>query len=155
MRFSTGLGIITSAFLMSATTPPANAAPSDACTLLTTQQVATATGVAMGAGAHVTPTFVKTCTWVSSSDTPHEIATLSFQDPQAFAAGRVPMVKSITVTPASGIGDGAYYVVVGSLATLMVKKGNIVLKAALYAEIPLDKIKAIEKAMALQALNKI
>ncbi|HVZ27516.1 MAG TPA: hypothetical protein VG798_02575 [Rhizomicrobium sp.] len=155
MRSSTGLGILFSALVISATVLSASAAPGDACALLTTQQAAVATGVAMGAGAHVTPTFVKTCTWVSAGDNPHEIATLSFLDPQAFAAGRVPMVKSITVTPASGIGDGAYYVVVGSLVTLMVKKGNVVLKAALYAEIPLDKIKAIEKAMALQALNKI
>ncbi len=155
MRSSTGLGILILAFVISASAAPAIAAPSDACALLTTQQIATATGIAMGVGTHVTPTFVKTCTWVSSGDNPHEIATLSFQDPQAFSAGRIPMVKSITVAPASGIGDGAYYVVVGNLVTLMVKKGNVVLKAALYAEIPLDKIKTIEKAMALQALNKI
>ena len=155
MRSGTGLGILLSVFLVSTVVPPASAASSDACALLTTQQAAAVTGVAMGAGAHVTPTFVKTCTWVSSGDNPHEIATLSFLDPQAFAAGRVPLVKSITVAPASGIGDAAYYVVVGNLVTLMVKKGNVVLKAALYAEIPLDKRKAIERALALQALNKI
>ncbi len=155
MRSSTGLGILLSASLMLASISPASAAPSDACTLVTTQQVTAAIGVVMGAGTHVTPTFVKTCTWVSSGDNPHEIATLSFQDPQAFGAGRIPIVKSITVVPASGIGDGAYYVVVGNLVTLMVKKGGVVLKAALYAEIPLDKRKTIERALALQALNKI
>jgi hypothetical protein len=151
----TGLGILFSLFVASTIIPATSAAPSDACALVTMQQAAAATGVAMGAGAHVTPTFVKTCTWVSSGDNPHEIATLSFLDSQAFAAGRVPLVKSITVTPVSGIGDGAYYVVVGNLVTLMVKKGNVVLKAALYAEIPLDKRKAIERALALQALSKI
>jgi len=57
---------------------------------------------------------------------------------------------------ASGIGDDAYYTTMGAGYTgLMVKKGNLALKIAVYSDMPADKKKAVEKTLALQALSKL
>ena len=54
-------------------------AETDACTLLTPVQVAAAVGGAMSDGTHVTPTFVKTCTWTPSGNSKLGSVTLSLQ----------------------------------------------------------------------------
>ena len=57
---------------------------------------------------------------------------------------------------ASGIGDDAYYTTMGTGYTgLMVKKGNVAMKIAVYGGMPTDKKKTAEKTLALQALSKL
>jgi hypothetical protein len=63
---------------------------------------------------------------------------------------------SMASQSASGIGDDACYTSMGAGYTgLMVKKGNVALKIAIYGEMPADKKKAAEKTLALQALSKL
>ena len=50
-------------FCAAAALPSIAQADTDACTVLTPAQVGAAVGVPVAAGTHVTPTFVKTCTW--------------------------------------------------------------------------------------------
>lgn len=59
-------------------------------------------------------------------------------------------------TSAAGIGDDAYYTSMGSTYTgVMVKKGNIAFKVAMYGDLPTEKKKAVERTLALQALSKL
>lgn len=153
MPSGTRLGAMLAAVVIVATAaPPATAASADACSLLTPAQVGTALGASVGAGTYVTPTFKKTCTWTVTGG--HEYVTLMLEDVNSFDSGKVPLAASIIVTPASGVGDDAYYLAVGPNVGLIVKKGNVSFKVAVYAsDTTLDKKKALEKALAQQVVS--
>lgn len=129
----------------------AMAATDDACSVLTPAQVSAAAGVTVGAGQYVTPTFKKTCTWHAKDI----IITLNLQDAAAFDKGKQLANYGAKMTAVAGLGDGAYYMTMGTQqVALMVKKGNTAFKVAVYAKLPLEKLEAMEKALAQQAVGK-
>lgn len=155
-----------------AAAPSASAAPDDACTLLTQAQVSAAVGTPVGAGSHVTPTFLKTCTWTPSGGSASGVkaVTLSFQAAAAFESAKRLMEQTtamtklekgaaanqVSNTSASGIGDDAFYTSTGGNYTgLLVKKGNVSFKVAIYGDAPVKQKEAMEKTLALQALSKL
>src|SRR6202161_2884182 len=122
----------------------ANAATAeDACSLLTPEQVSAGLGVPMGVGTYVTPTFKKTCTWNATTNGGGYV-TLMLQDLNAYQSGKqLGQMKSISETSISGIGDDAYFLAVGSNVGLIVKKGNVAFKVAVYAHAPIEKKQAM------------
>ena len=173
MHATAGFAALAVAILLFAitTAPSASAATSDdACALVTRAQVSAVVGVPVDAGTHVTPTFVKTCTWGPTGGAREDVkaVTISFQNAASYDAGKRLMQQTQAVVnqtqggasmasdSASGVGDDAYYTSMGAGYTaLMVKKGNVALKIAIYGGMPTDKKKAVEKALALQALSKL
>jgi hypothetical protein len=136
------------------------AAPTDdACSLLTAAQVGAAAAVSVGAGTYVTPTFKRTCTWTPSGDGAKTIAsiTLLLEAATAFDAGkRLGAAKNVVITPASGVGDDAYYLAIGTMVSLIVKKGDTTFKVSVYSGgLPLEKKESIEKVLALQVASKL
>ncbi len=130
----------------------AMAATDDACSVLTPAQVSAAAGVTVGAGEYVTPTFKKTCTWHAKDI----IITLNLQDGAAFEKAKGMASYGAKMTPVGGLGDGAYYMTMGTQqVALMVKKGNTAMKVAVYSKLPQEKLEAIEKAVAQDALSKL
>src|SRR3954471_11484545 len=86
-------------------------AETDACTLLTPAQVAAAVGGAVSDGTHVTPTFVKTCTWTPSGKSRLGSVTLNLQT-ATFNAGErrqatmaAAVVGKDTGIKAASVGD--------------------------------------------------
>jgi hypothetical protein len=151
--------VIGSIFISSSATGPSAIAapPEDACSLLTQAQIGAALSVSVGAGSYLTPTFKKTCTWnaTGGSTTGAKYVTLMLQSPDAYQAGKQAPVKTIVVTPASGVGDDAYYLAVGSNVGLIVKKGNVAFKVAVYGDLPMEKKQAMEKTLAQQVVSKL
>jgi hypothetical protein len=147
--------VIAAIFIVGAAmAPSANAAPpDDACSLLTQAQVSAALGASVGAGSYVTPTFKKTCTWTVAGGA--EYVTLMLEGLDAYQAGKVALTKTIVVTSVSGIGDDAYYLAVGNNVGLIVKKGNVAFKVAVYDHSPLEKKQAMEKTLAQQVVSKL
>ena len=149
--------VIAAIFIAGAATPPANAAPpDDACSLLTQAQVSVAVSVSVGAGAYQ-GTYKKTCTWnaVSPATKSAKYVTLLLEGLDAYQAGKLAPVKTIVVTPISGIGDDAYYLAVGPNVGLIVKKGNVAFKVAVYGDIPIEYKQAMEKTLAQQVVSKL
>ena len=170
MRVTNGFVIVAVATLVFAAVPSAGAATTDdACALVTQAQISAAVGASMGAGTHVTSTYVKTCTWTPSGGATKDVksVTVSYQDAGSYDAGKRLMQQAqaaaakegtgkMTSESATGIGDDAYYTTMGTGYTgLMLKKGNVALKVAVYGDMPADKKKAVEKTLALQALSKL
>jgi hypothetical protein len=152
--------VIAAIFIVGAATAlSANAAPpEDACSLLTQAQVSAAVSVSVGAGSYVTPTYKKTCTWNATSPVAKsaKYVTLMLEDLDAYDGGkRIGQMKAVSVTSISGIGDDAYYLAVGSNVGLIVKKGNIAFKVAVYADLPIEKKQAMEKTLAQQVVSKL
>lgn len=148
---------------VAATAPIAAAAPdTDACLLVTQARLSAVLGVPMGAGAHTTPTYVKTCTWAPSGGATKTLkaVTLNLESADGYQAGKNLMEqmkpKNTTFTPASGIGDDAYYMSFGSnITNLMVKKGKVSFKLAMYGDTAPEKAMAMEKILALEILPKL
>ena len=131
-----------------AAVPALAAPPTDACSLLTAAQVSSALGSTVGQGTYVMPNFKTTCTWniPTGGAVTLQILTLQF-----FNAGKGALA-SAERTSASGVGDEAYYLVMGALS---VRKGTGAFKVAVYSgDLTMDKKKAIEKALAQQVLSK-
>ena len=149
--------VIAATFIVGAATAPANAVPpDDACSLLTQAQVSAAVSVSVGAGAYQ-GTYKKTCTWnaVSPATKSAKWVTLMLEGLDAYQAGKQAPVKTIVVTPISGTGDDAYYLAVGPNVGLIVKKGNVAFKVAVYAHLPLEQKQAVEKTLAQHVLSKL
>lgn len=133
-------------------------AETDACTVLTPAQVAAAVGEPVSAGQHVTPTFVKTCTWTPTGTSQITAITLNLQTARAYDGGKqmaaIMKARGASITSAA-VGDDAYYSGMGSITMLFVKTGDIAFKVAVYARIPRAKLEAMELALAKAALAKL
>ncbi len=130
--------------------------PPDACSLLSTQEVATALGVEVDAGTKIAP---GACRWKGRAKRPgDDVATLriNFTTARSFEIGRTPL-SGYTKTPESGIGDDAYSVDRGGHEpTLSVRKGSAVI--IIYVDIPktsLEQTKAVERKVALKLVEKL
>jgi hypothetical protein len=129
------------------------AADNDACDFLTSAQVSAAVGVAVGQGTHVTPSFVKTCTWAPADKSKVSAVTLNLQTAAVYDAGKrqaamgAALNKDVAMKSAS-VGDDAYYFAIGDQVGLLVKKGGVSFKAAVYAKIPVADKEAMELKLA-------
>jgi hypothetical protein len=134
---------------------------SDACSLLTPAQVSAVLGVSVGAGEHIPGPEM--CGWSQPGDTSHsgKRVVLTIFGPMGkstpadrFANGKTP-VPRITKTPASGIGDDAYYITTPGMGTgLNVKRGSSVFQIRVYG-FSLNQIEATEKTLAQDVLGKM
>ena len=146
--------------LLVAAMPFAAQADTDACTLLTPPQVGAAVGASVADGTHVTPTFVRTCTWNASGNSNVRSVTLYLQTAAAYDGGKrmanqmTAVGRGAAVKPAS-VGDDGYYFVTGDQVGLLVKKGNASFKVAVYATLPVDRKEAMELTLAKEALAKL
>ena len=86
-------------------------ADTDACSLLTPAQVSAVIGVPVGAGAHVTPTFVKTCTWKPTGGSDIRAVTVNLQT-SAFYDGAKQKASNATALGLSmrpaAVGDDGF-----------------------------------------------
>lgn len=149
---------IASFLLWAALMPSIARADTDACTVLTAAQVGTAVGDSVAAGTHVTPTFVRTCTWNASGKSAVKFVTLYMQTTSAYDGGK-RMAAEMAAAGAGikpvAIGDDAYYFVMGSQAGLLVKKGSTSFKVTVYATLPVEQKESMELTLAKEALAKL
>lgn len=170
MRSKTNLGaIIVAVLIIAARAPSANAAPpTDACPLLTQAEVSAVVGVTVGAGTHVTPTYLKSCQWAPPGGATVQFGSVllalesaaSWQSAKAMlqAVANAPNDNKkggITMTPASGIGDDALYSSVGNYTKLIVKKGDVAFQIVITSNAPIEKKRDMEKALASKVLSKL
>lgn len=140
-------------FLILAVAVPASQAQSaaDACSLLSQAQVSAAVGAQVSAGQYVTPTFKATCTWTA----PGKIVTLMTESVNTYDTAKAHPLAGFQVTPASGTGDDAYYVTIGTMVSLFTKKGNVAFKTSVYSQLPVDMLRSMEKALAQQVASEL
>ena len=129
--------------------PPAALAAPAPCTLLTSAQVAAALGGTFGAGEPIGTTG---CSW--SSQKPHVIVTVSLWPPTEWDRMKAGTLGSQT-TPASGLGDDAFYASIAQYTVLYVKKGQTVYLFKVYGVKEDAKQRSAEKTLALDALEKL
>jgi hypothetical protein len=159
MKSSVPVGIVCAALTVSTISPPSSAkADTDACALLTSAQVSAAVGFPVAEGAHVTPTFLKTCTWTGSNSTGVQFVTLNLQTATFFdgAKKQASLVAAAgAVMKPAGVGDDSYYLIEKTQVALWVKKGISSFKVAVYKQIPLDQKEHMELTLAKEVVPKL
>ena len=126
----------------------ARAAPAP-CALLTPAQVTAAVGGSFGAGQPIGTTG---CSW--NSPKPHMIVTVSLWPPGEWDRIKAGPLPGTTITPASGVGDDAFYATLAQYTVLYVKKGPTVFLFKVYGVADKAKQMSAEMTLAQQALAK-
>jgi hypothetical protein len=100
----------------------------DACALLTPSDVSAALEVKSLAGEHPVQSSTKMCGWsdVSGVDINHRRVVLSLTSAAGFNLTKSRQSAKITIEPVSGIGDEAFYEMIGTSESpfLFVRKGT-------------------------------
>jgi len=99
----------------------------EACALLTTAEVSKALDVTSVAGVRLVASSPEACIWSDDANHggDHRRVTLSIMPLAGFQIGKSGANKRITIEPASGIGDEAYYeLFTADSPFLVVRKGN-------------------------------
>jgi hypothetical protein len=136
------------------------AAPTDACALLSQQEIATVLGVNVDPGEHkISP---GDCRWTERGKSVADGAVLqvNLTEAQAFKIGKIPLPVWIK-TRETGLADDAYFVDSGKVnfpvsPSLSVNRGPVFF--VITAKIPkasLEQTKAVEKTLALKVLGNL
>lgn len=161
MRFKAGVAAV---FGMAIWLPgnPTRAAASDACLILTRQQISTVLAAIVDAGEHVGP-GTALCSWGEPGDPNHEgkhvLLTMyrsvgKISPVERFENGKMP-IGGIQKTPVSGIGDDAYYIdTPGFGLGLNVKQGNSAFQVKVFG-FPAEMTRTLERALAENVLTKL
>ncbi len=159
MKINVFMGVALACLAASTLLLPSSArSETDACALLTPAQVSAAAGFAVGDGKHVTPTFVKTCTWSATGGGGVQIVTLNLQTAAFFDGAKKQaglMAAAGAAIKSAGVGDDSYYFVAGPQVDLWVKKGGNACKITVYKQTPVEQKQAIELSLAKQVVPKL
>lgn len=136
-------------------TNAAVAAPTDACSLLTPDQVTSVLGISAKPG-HPVPSDTTDCDWPLAS-----LAKMTAKDAKEVEVKILDAESWAVIAPAAkaapplkGVGDYADYLGDAYLMSLYVQKGNVKLEVNVHG-FPLDQIKAKEKTLAQNILAKM
>lgn len=137
------------------------APPRDACTLLTPAQVSAVLGVTVGPGKYTEDPSIPSrdrldCYWWQSGKSWLEAKRVQLEIAEHFDFDH-PLLIGIAKTPASGIGDAAYYLSYANTTDLYVKKGSSVFHVVIgnFPGHQNDQAKTMEKKLAQEAVAKL
>lgn len=166
MRSHTSLSIIIGAILLLSFGGLVSASPttSDACSLLTQTQISAVLGVSVNTGVHPTgdpATAQLSCQWAQSAPSASNskrvivdiFGAVENRTPTDRFENAKKAVRGVTQTPASGVGDEAFYNESRVNTILYVKKGSFVFQI-IVAGYPADQVKTLEKTLAQAVILK-
>ena len=138
------------------TTTAATTTPvTDACQVLTPAEISTVLAMPIDPGQHVLKTSTIMCGWAKTGVTSDSEVVLNFTTPDYFEKERDPHPR-ITMTPAPGIGDDAYYITSQLGTSLFIKKGNTVIGFSIRDKtIPSAQLMEKERALGLKAAARL
>lgn len=123
----------------------------DPCSLLTADQVKAVFGVDIAAGS---PVSKSSCMWKSTGKTV-QMATVSLQAPGVSWEHLKGVLPTAPIKPLSGVGDDAFYTILGAYAPLAVKKGGTIFIVKIYGVAAADKQEEYEKTLALDVVKHL
>ena len=150
------IGCHSSAPTETKTTTATPAAPvTDSCQVLTPAEISSVLGMPIDPGQHIPKTSTVMCGWAKTGVTNDAEVMLNFATPEYFEKEREPHPR-ITMTPAPGIGDDAYYITSQFGTSLFIKKGNTAIGFTIRDKsIPSADLMAKERALGLTAAARI
>jgi len=152
MTWKFACGVLVLVAICAVVEPSASAAPSDACSLLTPEQISGVLGAAVGPGERLVASSPKMCGFGGAGNAKRVVVALLTLD--MFTHEKTPL-QGISEESVSGLGDDAHFMTTPGFGTgLSIKKGSFAFKVRVYG-FPPDQIKEKEKTLAQQVLAKL
>ena len=120
------------------------------CILLTQNQVSSAVGENVGAGAPIANTG---CSWKATGAS-KVVVTVSMQNAKMFAGAKSSNAPKMTKVPVSGVGDEAFFEGVQNFSSLWVKKGSAFVLVRIYG-LPVSEAQTKLKTLATNVVSKL
>jgi hypothetical protein len=127
----------------------------DACQVLTPAEITAVLAMPIDPGQHIPKTTTIMCGWPKTGVTGDSEVMLNFTTPAYFEKERDPHPR-ITMTPAPGVGDDAYYITTQFGTSLIIKKGASVISFTIRDKsIPSAQLMEKERALGLKAATRL
>lgn len=118
--------------------------PADGCAALTRSQVSEAVGQAVSEGRYLGPSMTRTCAWFADG----MVVELLLQNAAMFERAK-EVLGTGERTPATGVGDEAFYLGPATTGGLMVRKGVGAFKVTVYTRrLPPERVREAEMTLA-------
>ena len=165
MRSRAGTTLLTALLLLgchsstptepTATTAATTTPVTDTCQVLTPAEISAVLAIPIDPGQHIPKTNTIMCGWPKTGVTGDSEVVLNFTTHDYFEKERAPHPR-ITMTPAPGIGDDAYYITSEFGTSLFIKKGSTVIGFSIRDKsIPSAQLMEKERALGLKAVARI
>jgi hypothetical protein len=134
---------------------PAHTETTDSCQILTPAEISATLGIPIDPGHHVLPSSSIMCSWPQSGATGEtaQKVVLNFTSLPSFQ--REKAATAVVITPATGIGDDAFYVTNALGTSLFIKKGNTAIAFSIHEKLPPATLMAEEKTLGLDATPRL
>jgi hypothetical protein len=134
---------------------PSHAETTDSCQVLTPAEISTTLGIPIDPGHHVLASSSIMCSWPQTGATGEaaQKVVLNFTSLPSFQ--REKAATAVVITPATGIGDDAFYVTSSLGTSLYIKKGNTAIAFSIHEKLPPATLMSEEKTLGLEATPRL
>lgn len=123
----------------------------DSCAVLTPAEISATIGIPVDSGKHAIASSNIMCSWSQTGAIGEDARklVLNFTSLPSFQQEKI--APTVTITPAPGIGDEAFYVTTQLGTSLYIRKGNTAITFAIREKLPPATLMAEEKTLGLDA----
>ncbi len=127
----------------------------DSCLVLTPAEISATLGIPIDPGRHALASSNIMCSWYQAGGTGEDDRrlVLNFTSLPSFQSEKA--ATTVTITPAPGIGDEAFYVTTDLGTSLYLRKGNTAIAFRVNEKLPPAKLMAEEKTLGLDAAPRL
>ena len=148
--------LLTGCHIFTPPPPTTHAELTDSCLVLTPAEISATLGIPIDPGRHALASPNILCSWYQTGGGTGEdarILVLNFTSLPSFQ--REKAATTVTITPAPGIGDEAFYVTTDLGTSLYIRKGNTAIAFSVHQKLPPTTLMAEEKTLGLDAAPRL
>ncbi len=123
----------------------------DSCAVLTPAEISATLGIPVDAGKHAIASSSIMCSWSQTGATGIDARKLVLNFTSLPSFQQEKTAPAVTITPAPGIGDEAFYVTTQLGTSLYIRKGNTAITFAIREKLSPATLMAEEKTLGLDA----
>ena len=127
----------------------------DSCMVLTPAEISATLGIHIGPGQHALASSNIMCSWYQAGGTGEDARKLVLNFTSLPSFQKEKAATAVTITPAPGIGDDAFYVTTDLGTSLYIRKGNTAIAFSVHEKLPPATLMAEEKTLGLDATPRL
>jgi hypothetical protein len=127
----------------------------DSCQVLTPAEISATLGTPVGPGRHALASSNIMCSWYQTGGTSEDARKLVLNFTSLTSFQKEKTASTVTITPAPGIGDDAFYVTTDLGTSLYIRKGNTAIAFSVHEKLPPATLMGEEKTLGLDAAPRL
>ena len=127
----------------------------DSCQVLTPAEISATLGTPVDPGRHALASSNIMCSWYQTGGTSEDARKLVLNFTSLPSFQKEKTASTVTITPAPGIGDDAFYVTTDLGTSLYIRKGNTAIAFSVHEKLPPATLMTEEKTLGLDAAPRL